>query len=286
MLTWLQGRQVPLRVVENHDLLLDLNGQTALLAGDVAGALGIVLDEGKGEVQPADAEILHGFELLLALGQYHLFQRLRGCSQRAALHHTLALYQACPPPEQARLHQLLEGRVLDSGNLFSLFLRRSTSPLAGQSPRHWQDEQITWLLGQDLVDLPYDRQAATELLQRSLDPDEKRFLLYTLLREYDRDLEQGNIARLAARARQEGQQLIFGRMSRAFHNQATLFADAVLLQPVPGWNELGPRLATAIEGSPILQPFAEELRLLLESGAEVPLTQAEGACERFEEAVL
>ncbi|MBI2505336.1 MAG: hypothetical protein HYW07_19145 [Candidatus Latescibacteria bacterium] len=286
LLAWLNGRQVPLRVVENHDLLLDLDGQTALLAGDVADPLGIAFDQGKEEVQAASAELLHGLELLLALGQHHLFQLLRGCSQRAALHHTLALYQACPPPEQARLHQLLEGRVLDSGNLFSLFLRRSTSPAADQSLRRWQDEQITWLLGQDLVDLPYDRQAAAELLKRPLDPDEKRFLLYALLRDYDRDLEQGNIARLAARARQAGQQLIFGRMSRAFHNQATLFADAVLLQPAPGWAELGCQLAASIQGSPFLQPFAEELRLLLESGAEVPLTQAEGACERFEEAVL
>jgi hypothetical protein len=286
LLAWLHGRQVPMQVVEDHDLLLDLDGQTILLSGEVAGALGIALDQGKGEVQPANAELLHGFELLLALGQYHLFLRLQGLSQRAALHHTLALYQSCPPPEQARLHPLLEGQVLDSGNLFSLFLRRSASPPAGQPSRRWQDEQITWLLGQDLVDLPYDRQAAAELLQRPLDPDEKRFLLYTLLREYDRELEQDNIARLAARARREGQELIFGRMSRAFHNQATLFADAVLLQPAPGWSELGPRLAAATADSPILQPFAEELRLLLESGAEVPLTQAEGACERFEEAVL
>lgn len=286
LLAWLNGRQVPVRVVENHDLLLDLDGSTVLLAGDVAGVLGMVLNESKGEVQPANAELLPGFELLLALGQYHLFQRLRGCSQRAALHHTLSLYRAFPPAEQTRLHQLLESSVLDSGKLFSLFLQRGTSCLSGQPTRHWEDEQITWLLGQDLVDLPYNRQAAADLLQRPLDPDEKRFLLYTLLRDYNRDLEQGNISRLAARARQDGQELIFGRMSRAFHNQATLFADAVLLQPVPGWSELGPRLAAAMEGSPILQPFAEELRLLLESGAEVPLTQAEGACERFEEAVL
>ncbi|MCC7263624.1 MAG: hypothetical protein IT369_13995 [Candidatus Latescibacteria bacterium] len=286
LLAWLQDRQLPLRVVDGHEMLLDLDGQTLLLAGDVAGELGLGLDEGKGDLQAANPELLHGFELLLALGQYHLFQILRGSTQRAALHLTLGLYQACSPLEQARLHQLLEGRVLDSGNLFSLFLRRSTAAPAGQGRRHQEDEQITWLLGQDLVDLPYDRQAATELLGRALDPDEKRFLLYTLLREYDRDLEQGNIARLAARARQQNQQLVFGRMSRAFHNQATLFADAVLLQPAPAWSSLGPRLGAAVAASPILQPFAEELRLLLESGAEVPLTQAEGACERFEEAVL
>ncbi len=286
LLGWLQGRQFPLRVVAGHDLLLDLDATTILVAGDVAGELGLSLGEGKAEIQAANPESLHGFELLLALGQYHLFQVLCGASQRSALHQTLALYQACSPPEQARLHQVLEGRVLDSGNLFSLFLRRSTALRSGQPLRHWEDEQITWLLGQDLVDLPYDRQAAAELLQRPLDPDEKRFLLYTLLRDYDRELEQGNIARLAIRARQQDQQLIFGRMSRAFHNQGTLFADAVLLQPTPAWTALGPRLAAAVAGSPLLGPFAEELRLLLESGDEVPLTQAEGACERFEEAAL
>jgi len=282
LLGWLQGRQFPLRVMGGHDLLLDLEGQSLLLAGDVAGELGLSLDESKDEIRAADPDALHGFELLLALGQYCLFQVLRGASPRAALHRAFDLYQDCPVPEQARLHQLLEGRVLDSGNLFSLFLRRS----AAQSQRAWRDEQVTWLLGQDQVDLPYDRQDAAALLGRPLDPDEKRFLLYALLRDYDRDLELGNIERLAARTRREGQQLIFGRMSRAFHNQATLFADAVLLQPAPEWAALAPRLAAAVAGSPALQPFAEELRLLLESGAEVPLTQAEGACERFEEAAI
>lgn len=286
LLTWLEGRQLALRVVAGHDLLLDLDGDTILLAGDVAGELGLSLDGATGEVQAANPETLRGFELLLALGQYHLQQVLRGSSPRTALRLTLDLYRGFTPVEQTHLHQLLEGRTLDSGNLFSLFLRRSTTPPADRARRHWEEEQITWLLGQDLVDLPYDRQTAAELLQRNLDPDEKRFLLYTLLREYDRDLEQGNIDRLAARARQEQQQLVFGRMSRAFHNQGTLFADAVLLEPTPAWSALGPRLGEAVAASPILQPFAEELRLLLESGAEVPLTQAEGACERFEEAVL
>ena len=86
----------------------------------------------------------------------------------------------------------------------------------------WRDLHITWLLGQDRLDLPYDRRAAREVLASDIDPDEKRLRLYEVLRSYDRDIEGDNIRRIAAEVRAQRQELVFGRMSRAFHNQGCL----------------------------------------------------------------
>ena len=256
------------------------------LAVDVAGALGLEVDGTKGDLRTRQPHVLRGFELTLALGQCFLFWRLGGHSQRRALHGALELYETFSRSEQAHLHQVLGGRVLDSGNLFSLFLRKAVRGGDGETGRLWRDQQVTWLLGQDQIDLPYHREAAQQILEGPTDPDEKRLQLFEVLRDYDRDVEGDNIARQARRTRRQRRQLVFGRMSRAFHNQATLFADAVLLQPEAGWQALAASLGEAVGEHVDLHPAAETLRLLLEGRDEVPLVQLEGACEQLEEAIL
>lgn len=138
----------------------------------------------------------------------------------------------------------------------------------------------------NLVDLPYSRQRALAILAEEVATDGKRIRLYELLRDYDRTVEQGNIKRLAAEVRKAGQQLIFGRMSRAFHNQASLFADSKLVCPLTEWRVIADELPQWAGTSQTLQTFAGELQLLLTSGTEVPLARLEGVCERFEEAIV
>ncbi|NKB70794.1 MAG: hypothetical protein GKR89_27300 [Candidatus Latescibacteria bacterium] len=284
----LAGSQYPVYLLRDHDLLFDLEdeGGPVRLAVDVAGALGLELDGAKGDVRARQPHILRGFELALALGQCFLFWRLGGYSQRRALHGTLELYESFSRAEKTHLQQVLEGRVLDSGNLFSLFLRKAARGGDGEAGRLWRDQQVTWLLGQDQIDLPYHREAAQQVLSGPEDPDEKRLLLFEVLRDYNREVEGDNIARQARQTRQLRRQLVFGRMSRAFHNQATLFADAVLLQPEAGWADLAAALGQAVGGHVDLHPASEALRLLLEGQDEVPLVQLEGACEQLEEAIL
>ncbi|MCU0734150.1 MAG: hypothetical protein MUF20_01330, partial [Methylotetracoccus sp.] len=132
--------------------------------------------------------------------------------------------------------------------------------------------------------LPYDRRAAREILDDGVaDADERRYRLYGVLRDYDRTLERGNIERTAVALRERGELLIFGRMSRAFHNQALLFADAVMVPPRRDWPEPPETVGLADRAT----EFAlAALRLLLRSPCAVPLTLWNGSLQQFEDAVL
>ncbi len=276
----LDGRRI--EFLQGHEYLIDLYGDAISISCDIAPELQIDLNATKGDLVAAHPELLNGFEVLLALGQFYLFEILRPTPPRRALHELLGLHAQLSRNERERLRQLLEVPTLDSGKLFALFLERST----GLTEMRERDLHVTWLLGQGRLDLPYDRRAAREVLASEVDPDEKRLRLYEVLRAYDRDLEGDNIQRIAHEVRQARQELVFGRMSRAFHNQGTLFADAALLRPAVDMAQIADHLDAATQDDDHLQPTAEALRLLLKSDGEIALTQLEGACERFEEAVL
>ena len=238
--TELNGRRI--RFMRNHDRLLDQGDGDLCISCEIASELGIEWDEQKDDLTAAQPEILNGFEVLLALGQFYSFSVLAQMPPRRALHEVLSLHDALSRSERLRLHQLLERPQLDSGNAFRLFLERADSPRPeDMDETTWRDLHITWLLGQDRLDLPYDRRAAREVLASEIDPDEKRLRLYEVLRSYDRDMEGDNIRRIAAEVRDQRQELVFGRMSRAFHNQGTLFADAALLLPDARMAELPTR---------------------------------------------
>lgn len=278
----LGGTDLPLALCRGHERLLDFDGRRLWLAADAVAALGIGL-EAKDDLSAEAPERLRGFELLLAIGLFAQLDIVRGASPRRSLHWAADLYGRLGRPDQAAVLALLEGSgEIDSGDLFSAFLRRASPEDSDQGRDRW----VTWLLGQDRLDLPYDRRAAGEILDSDADVDDKRLLLFGVLRGYDREVEAGNIRRLARETRSAGQELVFGRMSRAFHNQGTLFADAALLSPTPAWKELAAEAWAAAAGAGALQSPALELRLLLEAAGPVSLMQLEGACERYEEAVL
>ncbi|MEE2659769.1 MAG: hypothetical protein VX733_14770 [Candidatus Latescibacterota bacterium] len=270
------------RFVHGGDRLVSLDADGAFrVSVDVAPELGLSLEEITDDPTALAPERLRGLELILALAQFHQLAVAAGKSQRAALHWVTDLYAVLDRTDRVLIHGLLEGQLLDSGNLFSLYLRRSSDSEPQERDRH-----VTWLLGQDRFDLPYDRARAIEILDSDIEVDDKRFLLFDVLRDYDAEVEGDNIRCLTAEVREAGEQLVFGRMSRAFHNQGTLFADSVLVSPLPRWPVLAVEIRKASAGSPALQSQALELEILLTSAEEIPLIQLEGACERFEEAVL
>ncbi len=292
-------REFAVCFLEDHEYLLEFDvGQARfLVASDITYSLGLVSANLQAGQCVASYETLLGFELILSLGHFFLLHALAGKTRRQALQATVCLYASFKPAEQNSIQLVLRSPHLDSGNLFSLFLQRASSPapvslqeisagLQKVSAGHSVDLQITWLFGQEKVDLPYSRQQALSILADDIATDVKRARLYELLRDYDRVVEQGNINRLATEIRVARQQLIFGRMSRAFHNQAGLFADSLLLRPMPEWRVIADELPQWVDANPTLQTFAGELQLLLTGSAEVPLAQLEGACERFEEAVV
>ena len=289
----LSEREFSIVFIEGHERLIDLDIEAAIftVACDVVHALSY---SQKNSLSMSSAQFnsddQQGFIVLFVLGLLYLFQNYLGCNQRQAMAKILDFYTLFSQIERINLHRMLEGPILDSGNLFSIFLKRAVSDSPNTTERTsqavWWDKQITWLMGQDRIDLPYPRQTAIDILHEVADIDEQRSQLYYMLRSYDRKLERQNIVRISSEVLEARQQLIFGRMSRAFHNQATLFADAVLLQPALSWRELAVELSSLTENTPNLQPSAGLINLMLNSPTEVSLIQLEGACERFEEAVL
>jgi len=283
----LANRRILVRFMRQHHRLVHIEQHpttSLLICTEIAPALGVSIDATKDDLVAEAPEQLRAFEMLLAFIMFYSFAVESGDSPRQAMRWIAGLYDQLARRERSHLHHLLESRHLDAGNHVSIFLRRVSEQ--GADAGHWREQQITWLLGQDRLDLPYNRRAAIDVLMSEADVDDKRFLLYDVVRDYDRDLEGDNILRIAAEVRDRGQQLVFGRMSRAFHNQGTLFANASLLAPQPAWAQLSDQLWQAVSGNAELETVALELKLLLQGSREVALTQIEGACERFEEAVL
>lgn len=286
LLEKLAGSELSVQFLTGDAYLLALDSETNMLS--VACDLPITLDFSNcyagSEAKHASNATQTAFELLLLLAQLDVFLCWLGYSQRQALRKVLDLHASFSVAERNGMQQLLTGNFLDSGKLFAIFLNRASMENPDQAS--WQDQQITWLLGQDRLDLPYSRQAVIDILKQTNDADEKRLQLYHLLRNYDRKLERDNIVRVSNQVLTQGQQLIFGRMSRAFHNQATLFANAVLLKPGSAWRQLAAELSALAKQTSAIQASALVLAQMLNNRNEIPLTQLEGACERFELAVI
>lgn len=284
--------EFPVYFLENHEYLLEFDRDNPgfLVSSDIFHSLGLTSADLQAGQSTVHFNTLLGFELILALGHFFIFRVLLGQTTRQALQETVRLYKSLTKAEQDGIHVVLRSPYVDNENLFSLFLERASYQASynGQSASamHWVDLQVTWLLGQEKIDLPYSRQKALAILADDTDTDSKRIKLYELLRGYDRTVEKGNITRLANEVRSAGQQLIFGRMSRAFHNQASLFADSKRVIPLPEWRTIADDLSLWLDASPSLQTFAGDLQLLLTSTVEIPLTQLEGVCERLEEVVV
>jgi galactokinase/mevalonate kinase-like predicted kinase len=97
----------------------------------------------------------------------------------------------------------------------------------------WKEQWALWLIGQKLIDIPYDQQAVADILKEqalsveSADIDANRNALQNVVRStFNNDIEAKNIERVNAKLSEEGILLICGRVSRAFGNQMMLLSNS------------------------------------------------------------
>jgi hypothetical protein len=229
-------------------------------------------------------------------------------------------------PEVARAAlRVLRTPYLDSGNVFALFLESSAdAELAreiddsniGQllplsfSDLHakaeaasklgdtqtvqdviwalkWRDRWVTWILGQNLVDMPYDQDRAFELLRERLGEDidaKRRAVHQELYSTYDRRAEGDNIERLTAKVEQEGRMIVCGRISRAFGNQTQLLSAATTVDR-KGLAALSAELSDKAKGIGAVATQVARITKLLVQTAPVSTAQLAGALWHLDEAI-
>ncbi|MHB9133693.1 MAG: hypothetical protein ACYDBB_21730 [Armatimonadota bacterium] len=201
---------------------------------------------------------------------------------RLALRRVAAIYRELTAEEQACVQAALTDGAYDAGNLCAIFLARSAQETSADEMERWE----SWFLGQRALDLPYNRKAVIDILASDVDPDQKRLQIHDTVRRFDWEMERLNITRLVAEVRANNQELVFGRMSRAFHNQGLLFANAGYVQVNDGLRRHAAELTALCAGSALLAPPADRLRMLIHGAQEIALTEALGAVELLEDAVL
>ena len=193
--------------------------------------------------------------------------------------------------KRTALTDLLVLPRIDSGHIFSRFLaiisddnRRTES---GEDESRWLYRWTTWLFGQNRIDLPYNRDEIAEVIgDKEIDPDDARLLLFQTVRQYEKPVEKDNAERTYRQVAWDEEELIFGRMSRAFHNQALLFAHARYVSVTDGMEAAAQSVVDASQGWPELRPAADRIKLLVRPGSETPLTELAGAIDHLEELCL
>jgi len=258
------------------------------LAADTAMKAGLSWSGGK---VSGPEEVRHGFVLLLRLVHAWVRAALSDAGERAALDRVVEAWRSLDARDRHATLAVLKLPEIDSGHIFGRFLRvlddEARRVSAGESPAEWRQRWITWLLGQARVDLPYNRSRAEEILaDAGLDPDDARLLLYQTVREFDRKIERGNAARISREVAWADEELIFGRMSRAFHNQALLFAHARYLTVTEAMAHAAEGVTKAASPWSAIRPAADRVRLLVQPGQETPLTELAGALDHLEEEAL
>lgn len=88
-----------------------------------------------------------------------------------------------------------------------------------------RERMVSWLMGQVQFDLPYDRAEFRKALTEA-NLDRRRELTFRVIKRYNRQVEQANARRTGKTVRDKGMYLVGGRESRAFHNQASGFANS------------------------------------------------------------
>jgi hypothetical protein len=208
----------------------------------------------------------------------------------AAVAATIEIWNTFAVKEKTAVRSLLESPGIDAGHILGQFLSTidddSRREEADETPEQWRYRWTTWLLGQNRIDLPYNRDEVQEILKDDLDPDDARLLLYQTIRQYDKPTEKDNAERTYREVTWAEEELIFGRMSRAFHNQALLFAHARYVDVTTEMAEGAQTVATAACMWSELRPAADRIRLLVQPGSETPMTELAGALDHLEEQTL
>ncbi|EFA85107.1 hypothetical protein PPL_02104 [Heterostelium album PN500] len=185
-----------------------------------------------------------------------------------------------------------------------------------------RDTKISWYLGQLLFDLPYRRDDLRQALLID-DTKQRRDATFQVIRRFDAQVERDNVVRVSNQIREQWLSdtesfqptLVVGRESRAFSNQATLFAssnyiriddairqvinqlvlttgeqfirDQFAVIKIPGWAVADiQKLADQLVKSTVhLQPVVGRLRALVANINDnwSPFTQFQGAIQHLRE---
>ena len=280
-----------------------LPGQLGLQAkGGRLVCAGLGAELGSHASVASDQDVADGFLLLSALAHAFAASCLQGRDRREALHQVLDLHASVASRERAltaALGRSLRTPGVDHQNTFGLFLESAFDarlaqelegaavadllgePLEalrsrGQDPARpasevaavtaaikWRDKWVTWLLGRDLTELPYDQERVFRLLEErdGEDIDAKRRAIHQeMASTYDRRIEGQNIERLSREIEAQGRMIVCGRISRAFGNQTQLlsnaaYVDRTRLRPLvaelerktAAWPELGPQVSRIVK---------------------------------------
>ena len=129
----------------------------------------------------------------------------------------------------------------------------------------WKDQWALWLMGQELIDVPYDQQKVAELLRdrEDGDIDEQRRQIDAAIRStFDNEAEIGNIKRVSDKMREEEIMLVCGRVSRSFGNQMLLLSNAKKIKDLSPLREITLKLEKAAKGITELSPSVNKFRNL------------------------
>jgi hypothetical protein len=283
---------------------------------DETGSIGIAADLVEGWNGEA-------YGLLSVMAHVHAATCLETGSQREGLHRALDISLAITaryPDLRDELSRLLKTAALDHQNTFAIFMEsavnaklalemegmdlgsflwRPMSELresAGQPDAviaaitaaiKWRDKWVTWVIGQDLVDLPYDKERVFRLLEEreGEDIDAKRRIIHQEISStYDRQIEGANIERLARQIEAEGRMIVCGRISRAFGNQTQLLSNASYVDRT-ALRPLAIELETKTRNWTKLGPQVSRLLKLIRQPGNTSCAQLKGALWHFEEAL-
>ncbi len=258
------------------------------IAADFAAGAGLTLSGRK----VAGPEAAHKCAVtLLQMAGAFARETIGGATDdRSALASSLAVWDESTAADRHAVLSGIDSLRIDAGGIFGRFLRslddKEAMGDAGDSADEWRQRCITWLLGQARLDLPYDRAAIAETLRANMDPDEARLALYQIVRGYHRGTERCNAERISGESAWSDEELIFGRMSRAFHNQALLFAHARLVTITDEVAAAADDVAECAEPWSNLRPAADRITLLARPRSEARLTELAGALDHLEEQTL
>lgn len=286
---------------------------------DESGAVALAVDVAEG----LDSE---GFGLLSAMAHVYAAACLNKGSRRDGLHRALDFFvtaTARRPALAGALGHLLRTPAFDPQNTFALFVESAVDeklalemdgvsvgdylsrPLSAleamaEAPGQpaailakitaaikWRDKWVTWVLGQDLVDLPYDKERVFHLLEErdGEDIDAKRRVIHQeISSSYDRRVEGQNIERLARQIDAEGRMIVCGRISRAFGNQTQLLSNASYVERA-SLRPLADKLEDKTRAWPKLGPQVSRLLKLIRQPGNTSYAQLKGAIWHFEEAL-
>ncbi|MBI1388341.1 MAG: hypothetical protein GC154_07830 [bacterium] len=152
----------------------------------------------------------------------------------------------------------------------------------------WRDRWVTWLIGQQRVNMPYDNERVVRIMRQPMeDVDEKRALINEAIAStYDMRLEGRNIQTISSWARESGMRLVAGRLSRAFGNQSQLLSASKLIVDKESLLLSVRALHRASMNLRELQTHSARLLHLIQQRKPTPFAQTVGALNQYEEALF